>query len=759
MRLWGYGKKRTRVWNISKLKLLIKEHIYIIILLLLSVVFFYNILSATKILNNIHYINDMTFLSYNVKDSVFSQKTLHLWTPYFYSGQPLMAIPESYLFDLNFLFILIFRNIYLAMNLAVISYFFLAGLGMYLLIISFKKGSRAAFISALVYMLNGFVHSFIISGHLNILESYALIPFVFLFAYRAVKNEKWLSDSILAGLFFAMMALAGGIIFFIYTGFLIGIFLAFSIIGKGFLKRLLKVFLIGVVLLLALFGFAAIKLLPALEFEGISNRNAGVSYTEYLGYPVKLADSWHVFVSNIGFDGLSGALGIAAFILLAMSLFSYRNKNVVFFLIVIAVSIMLASGSFLAEMFYKSVPGFGKMRHIERAMVLFVFSASALAAYGYENLNAKLDKIKFKNAAHFFIIALILAELVALHKMPSSVNVINPKDIPILAHISNDKDFYRTINMGLKEIIGAAGYNYNAQLGIPEAKGGGGIWVNDYVSYLAVAHQYAPSKLLGILNIKYAISDRELDIPNFKLAGKFAECRECAVWNAFGPYLYENLELMPRAYVVQNAILVVGNQDASRQLIYSLMLNGKFNPKNTVAVQGNVDVGEHSIDFLKKFDVVILAPGSVSQESVPILREYTQSGGVLLPDILSGKNAVSNGELETALSRLKGGYKEAKITKYSNNKVEVGAKGRGLLVLSEVFAHYPGWKAFAGGKELSILKADNAITAVLLSDYDSIIFEYKPKPFEIGKIITMATTVIALIYFGVMYYLKRKNGR
>ena len=219
MRRWGYGKKRTRVWNISKLKTLLKEHVYIIILLLLSVVFFYSILSPNRILNNIHYINDMTFLSYNVKDSIFNQKTLHLWTPYFYSGQPLMAIPESYLFDLNFLFILIFRNIYLAMNLAVISYFFLAGLGMYLLIISFKKDSKAAFISALVYMLNGFMHSFIISGHLNILESYALIPFVFLFAYRAVKSEKWLSNSILAGLFFAMMALAGGMIFFIYTGF------------------------------------------------------------------------------------------------------------------------------------------------------------------------------------------------------------------------------------------------------------------------------------------------------------------------------------------------------------------------------------------------------------------------------------------------------------------------------------------------------------------------------------------------------------
>jgi|TARA_Y100000310_G_scaffold345466_1_gene465292 uncharacterized membrane protein len=90
-----------------------------------------------------------------------------------------MAIPKSYIFDLNFLYILIFRNINLAMNLAAISYFFLTGLGMYLLVRNLKPEPKIAFISALVYMFNGFMHSFIIGGHLNILESYALMPFVF----------------------------------------------------------------------------------------------------------------------------------------------------------------------------------------------------------------------------------------------------------------------------------------------------------------------------------------------------------------------------------------------------------------------------------------------------------------------------------------------------------------------------------------------------------------------------------------------------
>ena len=138
------------MWNISNFKLMIKKHAYVIALFFLSILFFHGILSSARVLDNIHYINDMAFLSYNVKESVFKYGTLHLWTPYFYSGQPMMAIPESYLFDLNFLYVLLLRNIYLAMNLAVVSYFFLAGLGMYLLVMSLKKEPKIAFISALI---------------------------------------------------------------------------------------------------------------------------------------------------------------------------------------------------------------------------------------------------------------------------------------------------------------------------------------------------------------------------------------------------------------------------------------------------------------------------------------------------------------------------------------------------------------------------------------------------------------------------------
>src|SRR3990167_357711 len=207
MKLWAYGRRRMRVWNISNFKLMIKKHAYVIALFFLSILFFHVILSSARVLDNIHYINDMAFLSYNVKESVFKYGTLHLWTPYFYSGQPLMAIPESYLFDLNFIYLILFRNIFLAMNLSVISYFFIAGVGMYFLSLEFAKEKKAAFISALAFMFNGFFFSFVLLGHLNILESYSLVPLVLLFVVKSMRSStktECAKNSAYAGLFLAL---------------------------------------------------------------------------------------------------------------------------------------------------------------------------------------------------------------------------------------------------------------------------------------------------------------------------------------------------------------------------------------------------------------------------------------------------------------------------------------------------------------------------------------------------------------------------
>lgn len=66
-----------------------ENFIFIALIFLLTVVFLHSIISTSRIMNNIHHTNDVTFISQNLKESLFEYGELHLWTPYYYSGQPL----------------------------------------------------------------------------------------------------------------------------------------------------------------------------------------------------------------------------------------------------------------------------------------------------------------------------------------------------------------------------------------------------------------------------------------------------------------------------------------------------------------------------------------------------------------------------------------------------------------------------------------------------------------------------------------------
>ena len=148
---------------------------------------------------------------------------------------------------------------------------------------------------------------------------------------------------------------------------------------------------VGAIIAAVALSLAAIKLLPSLEFTKMSSRSSGVSFEEFLGHPVDLKDAFGTFVTNIGFAGISAAAGVFGLVLLVFGLFDYRKKLVIFSAVLIIFSMLFASGTFIADWMYR-IPGFGKLRHVERALVLFSFAASVLAAYGFVVLSQKLKK-------------------------------------------------------------------------------------------------------------------------------------------------------------------------------------------------------------------------------------------------------------------------------------------------------------------------------------------------------------------------------
>ena len=736
------GQMANRIKNFAS------SHIYIFILLALSFVFFHSIISSVKVMDNIHYINDVSFYSYNMKESL-KENSLPLWTPYYYSGRPIFAQPEYHFIDLNFLLILLTGNIYLSMNLSVIFYLFIAGLGMYFLVFYLSQNKYSAAISAIAYMFNGYVHTFVMTGNIMILEGYSLIPFIFLFTVKALKEKEFIINSVIAGIFLALLIFSGGVIFLPFIFLLIAGYSAFYALSSKILKRILKLAIAGLLICAVFFGLSAIKLLPGIEFMNLSNRGAGIPYSEFRGAPISMNNFAFTFITNAFFraDSISAAVGILGFILLLFSLRRFKDKIVLFSASMILLSLFMSSESFLTKILF-NIPIINQTRHIERSIFLFAFAASILAGLGFMQLRLFLEGKKLGEKAAFWLVFLILlSELFLLQKMPQPINVVKPNEIPILNYMGKDKDAFRTMNLALSTLIGASGYNYYSQLGISEIKGGSGIWFNDYLNYLAVA-QNSPAKFWGILNNKYVVSNKNESIGGLSYVGDFKDCNRCPLWEAWGPYLYKNEQYLPRYYVVPNSILVLGETSSARQLVYGLMLDN-FEPNNTVIISGT-RINDYSAEFLERFNAVVLAAGSVDQNSIGKLKEYASLGGIVIPDILSNKNSISADEIKNMFGKMKGEYAKADIKRYSNNRAVISLDGKvGWLVASERFSGFPGWTAKISGNNAEIFNADAIISAVYLNgENGELIFEYEPEPYKKGKFISLISLVAVLGYFG-----------
>ncbi len=90
----------------------------------------------------------------------------------------------------------------------------------------------------------------------------------------------------------------------------------------------------------------------------------------------------------------------------------------------------------------------------------------------------------------------------------------------------------------------------------------------------------------------------------------------------------------------------------------------------------------------------------------------------------------------------------AKIKLYSANSVEVGTntKQPGVLFLSD--NNYPGWDAFVDNRQVPILQADYSFRAVEIPEgKHTVRFEYRPKSFYIGVIISLISALLLGLFF------------
>lgn len=191
-------------------------------------------------------------------------------------------------------------------------------------------------------------------------------------------------------------------------------------------------------------------------------------------------------------------------------------------------------------------------------------------------------------------------------------------------------------------------------------------------------------EILNLFNVKYLISSFSLRDEDFKLirGGKVK--------------IYENLGVLPRAYLVPKAIMLKNDEE-----VLKTIQEVNFNPKKSILItQGEYKKAQN--DFIK------------NEKNLPI-------------ESFRGK---------------------VKILKYSANCVEIITDGNDSSFLVLVDNYYPGWRVYVNGSEKNIIRVNYNLRGVVVPRGESKVqFIFNPMSFRIGAAISLLTLFSIVFVF------------
>jgi len=764
-------------WNFLKRN---KEHlIYLSFLLIFPLIYFHTYLDLESLPPQ-----DM-LTSYVVRVQLLQQSVelyhdhLPLWNPYMMGGTPLFLKPDTIgFFDFAKIFNTIFSSPVAALKFTYVFSMIFAAFSMYYLVFYITKKPKAAFISALIYIFNAWIIFRLTAGNLTTIAAYGFAPLVILFTIKAFKEKKWVKNAVIVGVLFALHFYSGpDLKIILWLAPVFGIYILFYLIGGNFRRKFLKGLFVGLIVSFTFIGLISIKLLPEKEFIDMSSR-AYQSWEQ----STKRTVHWNELFTTLiepGYEGMikihrQGAgyhIGIIAFLLMLYGIYKNRTSKItLFFTSVVIFSIFLVTGSFVFYFMWKYIPGYSGFRYLERTLVIFVFASSVLAGLGTIRLLGDLTNkfnlsFKKQNIFYFFIVILILLNLCVFAYSPDLNDQRNLEEViqanKILEYISGQPGLFRMHVYETRGIDWGTEFNM-VPLKLESLYGYEGAWLTEYMNvYLSVAFN-DPAKFWGILNVKFLTSQSEINISGFEFVKKFPECEICypeisTLQKMWGPYLYENKNVMPRAYFVKDALLIIGQKESAMQLMYGLMIDKNFDPRKTAIIKGKERVNDYGANELKRYKSVFLTAGSVDQNSYYTLKSYVDSGGILLPNIINNEDSITQQQINEMWDLLSIEYHEDNsiadsdvITiNFDNKEVNLNKKyHNGFLVMSELYSMFPGWRAIADDEDIEILRANGVVSAVYLdTDYNNVLFKYLPKPFVKGFYITIITLILVIGYF------------
>lgn len=368
------------------------------------------------------------------------------WNSFQNMGYPAYSDPQSGMWNPITWFIMLFGKYTMkSLIIELLSYFVIAGLGMYWFIKSLLKDEKTAAIIGLCFSLSGLMVG---SAQLMVfLAGVAWLPWCLGSLYQFSKKFK-IQYAVLSGLFIALNTSSASPAYTIILAyFYFFIFLYFFWQNRKNTQQLVSIFIGGATMV----GIAIILLLPYIvsfiEFAPYFNRLSKLPYDKFLlSNPFELIDyisflfPYGVISDSEMFKGTdlslrSGYIGLVGlFFFIVGVLNHYKNKSVLLLTFFAFAFLIVAMGSktFIYQLLYH-LPGFGVFRHPSFFRTYALFAMLIVAAYGLKNFLQTL-KLTGKNKYILFLLGvlILLTGLASLTKTSTneiSTNITNLLDL------------------------------------------------------------------------------------------------------------------------------------------------------------------------------------------------------------------------------------------------------------------------------------------------------------------------------------------
>jgi hypothetical protein len=377
------------------------------------------------------------FYPYHVLPArMLAEGHLPLWNPYVFSGIPLLGDGQTALFyPPNWLFFLLPGET--ALNLVVLIQFSIAGVGMFAFARTLGLWLVPACVAALAYMFCGCITGRVV--HLSIMSGAALVPVIFACVTRLLTSDgtHWRPWCAATSVALALQAVAGHPQIPIYTAVGVALYTLVRVVefrsgtgGWRFVSR--PVLMIAASYVLG-YSLAAIQLVPWIELARLSTRAAGTTYAFVFGTSTTGAE-WLLFLfpyllgahasSMFATGSLTGAeavrvwehsayIGILPLALAAAGVghlaeltvqsrrvgqphgdetpgsarLRHRWFSLVALGLLLLVGLLIAAGwhTPFGRLLYV-LPVLGKLRAVERALVLAAFALATLSGFGLQSI-------------------------------------------------------------------------------------------------------------------------------------------------------------------------------------------------------------------------------------------------------------------------------------------------------------------------------------------------------------------------------------